>query len=331
MRALAWPHSLNLSALLLGCWLVAGLSVEPVWAQDSTPGTDSTYVVQRGDTLFGIAQAHGVSVRALQAWNSMDDNALRVGQVLMVRPPKQPRTSPPPIDSAAVDPELAPGDAPTGPARYGTYTAEPGDTFYSIAARYGTAADTLFALNDSTTAALKPGQTVRLPERFAAPTHTVKPGDTLYGVAGQYGVSARALQDANDLDSSTIQVGQRLRIPGRTAAPPPPSRRDGLSAPDAEGPAVLFPDTYANRLTASGARYDPTELVVSHPDLPFGTVVLLTNPATDESTFARVIDRGPIDDQYVADVSPAVADVLDLEPESNQAVQLRVVSVPRDT
>ncbi len=44
------------------------------------------YVVQRGDTLSEIAQAHGVSVHNLKAYNGLDGSAIRVGQVLQLPP-----------------------------------------------------------------------------------------------------------------------------------------------------------------------------------------------------------------------------------------------------
>jgi rare lipoprotein A len=64
---------------------------------------------------------------------------------------------------------------------------------------------------------------------------------------------------------------------------------------------------------------------VSHPSLPFGSVVLLTNPTSGQSTFARVIDRGPVEDALLVDVSEAVAARLGLAAQSDQLVALRIV------
>jgi LysM repeat protein len=207
---------------------------------------------------------------------------------------------------------------------YGAYVIRPGDTFYSVAARFGTTGDSLFALNGRHTDPLPPGRVLRLPSRLAVPSHTVQPSDsTLYVVAATYGVSVRALQRMNGLDSTTVAPGTRLRIPGRSG--PEPASRDALPPADARGPVARYPATFEGRLTASGTRYEPDRLVVSHPDLPFGSVVLLMNPASGRSTFARVIDRGPVDDALLVDVSAAVAERLGLSQNSNQSVALRVV------
>ena len=48
-----------------------------------------TYIVKRGDTLYGIALDHGLDYRDLVRWNGIaNPNAIEVGQVLRVRDPE---------------------------------------------------------------------------------------------------------------------------------------------------------------------------------------------------------------------------------------------------
>jgi len=331
---------------------VAGLPCDSL-AQTSS---DSTYTVQSGDTLYSLAQRFGVSVEELQRWNDLEGTALQVGQTLRVRPrPTVPETgtdeevaadtataadtvSADPttadtttVDSAATDTSAATDStatppAPTGPPPlYGRHRAETGDSFVNLALRLGTTADTLYALNDSTATPLSSGQTLRLPKRFAPPGHTVGAEETLYSIAGQYGVSVRALRAANALDTTTVQPGQRLRLPGRKAPKVPPP--GDWAAPDSTGAVAVYPDAFAGRLTTSGMPYDPDDLVVSHPSLPYGTVLLLSRPGTDRHTFARVIDRGPLDEGVLLDVSAAVAEQLGIDPDTTPTVALRTVWV----
>ncbi|WP_263784371.1 LysM peptidoglycan-binding domain-containing protein [Salinibacter grassmerensis] len=311
--------------------------------------SDSTYTVQSGDTLYSIARRVGVSVEALQRWNELEGPSLQVGQTLRLQPPRpeppseateaQPESTtaaPASPDTVASDTvasdtvavstagrDTTAADSVTGPPVYGRYAAAGGDSFVNLALRLGTTADTLSALNGRTAASLQAGQALRLPKRFAPPAHLVTAGETLYGIAGTYGVSARALRTANDLDTTALEAGRRLRLPGREA-PEVPSPGD-WAAPDSTGAVAVYPDAFAGRLTASGTPYDPDALVVSHPSLPYDSVVLLSRPDADRHTFARVLDRGPIEGGTLLDVSAAVADRLGIDTDATPTVELRTV------
>ncbi len=57
-------------------------------AQPGNTAGSQFHVVQRGETLYGIARSNGVDVNALIAWNTMAPGvALREGQVLRLSPP----------------------------------------------------------------------------------------------------------------------------------------------------------------------------------------------------------------------------------------------------
>lgn len=322
------------SLYVLCCAALLALGVAPVASAQEA----GVYVVEEGDTLYRIAQEHDLSVAQLRRLNDLENNTIRPGQELRVRPPEEgpaaekdtpeENGAPPAPDSSAS--ELAerakpPGEAPaaTDTSFYGSHTAEAGATLYTIAARYATSVDTLSTLNRSVGIFLEPGEELRLPPSLGPPAHTVEAGETIYDVARRYGVSAKLLQRANGLEGKQVREGQRLRIPGREAPEPQP---EGTRRPVREAGAVArYPASYEGRLMAGGARYDPARYVVSHPSLPIGTVVLLTNPATGRQTFAEVADRGPLDEQYVMDTSAAVWERLGLAEGSSQSIEVRVM------
>ncbi len=85
------------------------------------------YVVQQGDTLFAIARAYGTTVAQLAALNGIPDpDVISIGQVLTL----------------SGRPEVAAAALPD------SYLVQPGDTLYSIAARYDLSVGSLAALND---------------------------------------------------------------------------------------------------------------------------------------------------------------------------------------
>jgi len=108
--------------------VVPGATQAPT-APGPTSAIGSTYVVQWGDTLSGIALRHGVSIWALMQANGLSNARwIYVGQKLT-------------IPGAA-------GPAPTPtPGPSDTYIVRPGDTLSAIALRFGTSAFELARLN----------------------------------------------------------------------------------------------------------------------------------------------------------------------------------------
>lgn len=99
--------------------------------------------VQPGDTLSGVAAAHGVTPAALAAANGLSPDALVItGQSLAI-----PAPAPAPAPSAA-----APAAAPAAPAPSAApgSTVQPSDTLSAIAARMGTTPAALAAANGIT-------------------------------------------------------------------------------------------------------------------------------------------------------------------------------------
>ncbi|MBB6097159.1 cell wall-associated NlpC family hydrolase [Deinobacterium chartae] len=66
-----------------------------------TPASSYNYVVQPGETLFGLARRFGISQAALQEANGLHSDTLRAGQVLRV-----PTTVPPVLETPEVPPSL---------------------------------------------------------------------------------------------------------------------------------------------------------------------------------------------------------------------------------
>ena len=143
----------GLVALVLGVGLWQGLL-----AQEET-----TYTVQPGDTLAGIADRLGVEMEALAAANGIQDvDRIYVGQVLVI---------------------------PGRELGLATVRARPGESLEALARRVGVEPPQLAVLNGlSETARLFPGQPVRLPAGISPPS---APG---FGAVTRVEVPARLVQ-----------------------------------------------------------------------------------------------------------------------------------------
>ncbi len=149
------------------------------------------YTVQKGDTLYGIANKYGISVDELKAANNLSSNTLTIGKVLLIPEVEEPETP---------DENI--------------YTVKSGDTLYSIANKYGMTVDELKALNNLTSNTLSIGQKLVISEGNAATldTYMVKSGDTLYSIANKFGLTVNELKSLNNLTSDLLSIGQVLNV-----------------------------------------------------------------------------------------------------------------------
>ena len=74
-----------------------------------------TYIVQRGDTLYGISRQFGVSINSIKQANNILSNFISPGQVLKI-----------PTEETSI-----------------IYIVKKGDSLYSIAKKYNTTVDEL--------------------------------------------------------------------------------------------------------------------------------------------------------------------------------------------
>lgn len=138
-----------------------GTSGQVVIPSPSAESAAQVHVVQRGETLFAIAQRYGTTVEALRQRNSLSGDALAVGQQLTIDGAARPvAVALQPSGTYDVTDTTAPDDQ--------VHTTRRGETLYSIAARYGTTVGRLLAVNTLTTAPLPPGTIVALPDSVGA-------------------------------------------------------------------------------------------------------------------------------------------------------------------
>ena len=130
--------------------------------------TNVTYVVQKGDSLWSIANANNTTVDELVNLNDLVTNNIYAGQILQI-----PNTG---ISGV------------TTPATETVYVVQKGDTLYSIALKYNTNINSIMNKNNLISGVLKEGQTIIIPSDVESTgediiendinTYVVKKGDT---------------------------------------------------------------------------------------------------------------------------------------------------------
>ncbi|MCK9168852.1 MAG: M23 family metallopeptidase [Treponema sp.] len=115
---------------------------------------DSSYTVQRGDTLYSISRKYQLTVAELRTANNLtDEDVIKAGQRLVI-----PSAD---ISNAAALSTTPDSDHKTEAVPGGTYTVVKGDTLYGIARKYNMKLAELLSLNNmGSDAVIKSGQKI---------------------------------------------------------------------------------------------------------------------------------------------------------------------------
>ncbi len=170
------------------------------------------HIVKKGETLYSISKAYGVSEKVISQENPVLVTGLQTDMVLKI----------PYVEKT----EKGPAQEKTG-EKYIIHAMKEGETLYSLSRQFHVSVDEILKLNPGLKIDDIPlGAEVRIPVRrvvprhieFAQPRgeyriHEVKPGETLFRIAQSYQLSVRDLKKVNKGLRNKIRPGQQIRIP----------------------------------------------------------------------------------------------------------------------
>ena len=152
-------------------------------------------------------------------------------------------------------------------------------------------------------------------------TYVVNPKETLYAVARKFGMTVDEVKELNKLKSDDLAVGKVLKVRGG----PKPNANNNVETIRGQVSDRVFADAQFttddeqsddtvnsdnNRLKHLPTRYglhetterdvalcisdenlDGSKMLALHRSAPIGTVIKITNPMTQKSTFAKVVGK----------------------------------------
>lgn len=224
------------------------------------------HTIKAKENLNLLAQKYNTTIDEIKRLNGLSSNNLQIGQVLKV-------------PSANGEVTEAPAEKPV---------EQPAPKISKKAATE------------------KPVANVTTPEptnNEGSIEHVVVASETIYSIAKKYNSTTYQIKTANNLTSNDLTVGQKLIIknakPATTTAATEeegteegtatmknpalklPASRYGLSQVEEKGTAVWIADP----------DLDPTKMLILHRTVPVGTIIKITNPMTNRSTFAKVVGK----------------------------------------
>jgi len=229
------------------------------------------------DNYYSLGRRYKVSPKTIMDYNN--NAALVIGNVIKVptdRPflessyntpqPQQKPYTPPVVVKQQVPQQVQPqqpqqvvATADNVPTQ--EYKVSAGETLYSIAKRFNTTVEDLTSLNGLTSSTLTPGEILKVKSGGQAPQPATQP------VADNTTVKRDA--------TSTVSVADSVNANHFN------SNRFGLYEKDEKGVATWMDST----------DLDPNKKLVLHRTAPIGTVIKITNPMTNLTTYAKVVGR----------------------------------------
>jgi rare lipoprotein A len=134
--------------------------------------------------------------------------------------------------------------------------------------------------------------------------------------------------------STTEQVKEKsAEKPAAKANPkrlPVKNEKLDRSGKPRQGKASYYANSFAGKKMADGTPMNPNANIAASRTLPLGTKVEVTNLENGKSEVVEVRDRGPYVEGRIVDVSPKVAEKLDMKDDGVASVVVKPIELPPD-
>lgn len=287
---------LLLSTVLLGLTstLFASAPVDSVGVENLNGKKVILHKLDPKDNYYSIGRKYGVSPKVIQQFNN--NASLQIGHIIKVPTERSIMETVKP--APAVQP---PVQAPAKPAEQAPVKSQPKPVEQA-------------PVKTQPTVTQPAPQTEQTPAATAtSQQYKVSAHETLYAIAKRFNTTVEAITTLNNLKSTNLSAGQVLLVPNGEPAPPQPAttavapahvdtvKRDstyvavvdslenhkpgtnkyGLFEKNEKGVATWIDD----------ASLDPNKKLILHRTAPIGTVMRITNPMNNRTTFAKVVGR----------------------------------------
>lgn len=215
-----------------------------------TISTAETYTVKAGDSVWLIANNHGITMAQLRSWNNLKSDLIHPNQKLIVSQASGTSTGTTTKAVTSTNTNVETTTKPTTPTNTNnssnsfnattttakTYTVKAGDSVWLIANNHGITIDQLRNWNNLKSDLIHPNQTLKVSNASTSSntvttkpvvnqttaqtttntsnekSHKVVSGDSLWMLSQKYNLSIAQLKTLNSLTSDTIYVGQTLKV-----------------------------------------------------------------------------------------------------------------------
>ena len=296
----------------------SGLEIGQILRVPYTPsvsrpvGNGTVHKVAPKETLYSISRTYGVSAEEIRRWNDLPDNAIAIGQELVIR---KPAASPAPQPVQHQQPQLI--------SRKGVHTVQQGQTLFSIARQYEVSVDELKQWNGLESNELTIGQTLYVAqpeEQRPAFRQAERPEEQKPAVRQAQAPVGETPKPATETPREVVTVdratptetpARTTPAPGNTSTSPTGQSAESIRISESlksgdeiieGGLAELIEGTEGNR-----------KYLALHRTAPMGTILKVRNEMNNREVFVRVMGKLPdtaMTDKLIIRISKSAYDRL---------------------
>ncbi len=256
-----------------------------IFGQDSPPVVTRSQTIQvvdgkeyffhpvlRGQTMFSIARAYGVSQDDIYEANpELRDHGLRYDQIIRI-----------PVKHEETSRQIASGTVKE--TSWIEHQVRRRETVYGISRQYGITQEELLRNNPHARTGLRPNMLLRIPKQSERIVsffeYRVPPGQTMFSLSREFNVSIEELEKLNPDLKDGLKAGQVLRIPAE-------------AGPEQQPPFIVEPA--------------PVEVIPDFPEDPVAIDPYCENPRLKDYYHVALLiplhlDR--VNDEFVEDPDP---------------------------
>ena len=285
---------LLLSAFLLTLTstLFASAPVDSVGVENQNGKKVILHKLDPKDNYYSIGRRYGVSPKVIQQFNN--NASLQIGHIIKVPTDRSivETVKPAPVQTT-VQPQTKPAVQQPAPVKTAP-APQPQQQAQPEAQKTQTQAQT--------------PSTTTTSQQYKVSAH-----ETLYAIAKRFNTTVEAITALNNLKSTNLTAGQVLMVPNGTPAAPtqiPATTEVAQQHVDTakRDSTYVSPDSLDRRIASSkyglfeknekgvatwidDASLDPNKKLILHRTAPIGTVMRITNPMNNRTTFAKVVGR----------------------------------------
>ncbi|MEY5069866.1 MAG: hypothetical protein RLZ47_1728 [Bacteroidota bacterium] len=246
--------------MLMICLLISGTAMASKLDSVGVEGLEGKQIILHKldpkESYFSLGRKYNVNPAAIIDFNR--NKALKIGDLVKI-PTQRPFTgteSKPALESAPLAEEFI------------SYTVKPKETLYSIAKKFNTNIEEIKRINNLRISSLSIGQILKI-KNLTTPQTNNEASATAVTTNNQPLMAS--VDSANQTNNAAEPIEERKL----------PATRYGLREVREKGLASWIQDE----------SLDETKMLALHPTAPIGTIIKLTNPMTQKSTFAKVVGK----------------------------------------